>query len=176
RQTRRQLYLIGAGLLVVALFGGRWLAVETTERAWDRTFAGGEALIAARTLARLLSTVVLLVAIAWITGNLLLVYRAIGSVHMPRRLGDLEIVEAVPRGTLLSGTIALGVVLGALVSLGTGDWWRQAVLAAAPPHFGVSDATNLGGAAGNYRGVLPGLAPRRIRRLLSLLPRWGLGG
>ena len=117
RQTRRQLYLIGAGLLVVALFGGRWLAVETTERAWDRTFAGGEALIAARTLARLLSTVVLLVAIAWITGNLLLVYRAIGSVHMPRRLGDLEIVEAVPRGTLLSGTIALGVVLGALVSL-----------------------------------------------------------
>ncbi len=174
RQTRRQLYLIGAGLLVVALFGGRWLAVETTERAWDRTFAGGEALIAARTLARLLSTVVLLVAIAWITGNLLLVYRAIGSVQMPRRLGDLEIVEAVPRGTLLGGTIALGVVLGALVSLGTGDWWRQAVLAAAPPHFGVSDATNLGRDAGYYMSVLPWLATLQNRTLLFVIAALGI--
>ena len=100
RSNRRRLYLIGAGLLVAALVGGRWLAVETAERAWDRTFAGGEALVAARDLARLLQALVLLVAIVWMAGNLLIVYRAIGSVQMPRRLGDLEIVEAVPRRTL----------------------------------------------------------------------------
>jgi len=174
RQTRRLLYHIGAGLLVVALVGGRWLAVETTERAWDRTFAGGEALIAARTLARLLSAVVLLVAIAWVTGNLLIVYRAIGSVQMPRRLGDLEIVEAVPRRTLLSVTIVLGVILGVLVSLGTGDWWRQAILAAAPPHFGVSDATKLGRDAGYYVSVLPWFATLQNRTLLFVIAALGM--
>ena len=121
RTHRRRLYLIGAGLLVTALVGGRWLAVETAERAWDRTFAGGEALIVVRDLSRLLQALVLLVAIAWITGNLLVVYRAIGSVQMPRRLGDLEIVEAVPRRTLLLTTVLIGVVLGTLLSLGTGE-------------------------------------------------------
>jgi len=162
---RRSLYLIGAGLLVVALVGGRWLAVETAERAWDRTFAGGSALIEARMLARLLQAFVLVFAIAWATGNLLIVYRAIGSVQMPRRLGDLEIVEAVPRRVLFGITLALGIVLGALLSLGTGDWWRHAVLAAAPPHFGVSDGT-LGRDAGYYLSVLPWRATLQNRALV----------
>lgn len=174
RQSRRRLYFIGAGLLVVALVGGRWLAVETTERAWDRTFAGGETLIAARTLGRLLSSLVLFTAIAWITGNLLIVYRAIGSVQMPRRLGDLEIVEAVPRRTLLGVTIALGVLIGLLLSLGTGDWWRDAVLAAAPPHFGVTDATNLGRDAGYYVSVLPWLATLQNRTLILVIGALGI--
>ena len=174
RASRRRLYLIGAGLLVAALVGGRWLAVETAERAWDRTFAGGEALIAVRDLSRLLQTLVLLVAIAWITGNLLIVYRAIGSVQMPRRLGDLEIVEAVPRRTLLITTILVGAVLGALLSLGTGEWWRHAVLAAAPPHFGVPDSTNLGNDAGYYVSVLPWLDALQNRTLILVLAALGI--
>jgi uncharacterized membrane protein (UPF0182 family) len=170
---RRRLYLIGAGLLVAALVGGRWLAVETAERAWDRTFAGGAAVIAARDLARILQVLVAAVAIAWITGNLLIVYRAIGSVQMPRRLGDLEIVEAVPRRTLLTGTILLGVVLGVLFSLGTGDWWRHAVLAAAPPHFGIPDATKLGRDVGYYVSVLPWLAALQTARSFWSSAPWG---
>jgi hypothetical protein len=154
RSSRRQLYLIGAALLVVALVGGRWLAIETAERAWNRTFAGGETLIEARLLARLMQTFVLACGVAWATANLLIVYRAIGSVQMPRRLGDLEIVEAVPRRVLFTGTVALGVVVGVFFSLGSGDWWRHAVLASAPPHFGVSDGT-LQRDAGYYVGVLP---------------------
>jgi len=66
RANRRTLYLIGAGLLVAALVGGRWLAVETAERAWDRTVAGGEAVIAVRDLSRLLQAAVVLVAITWL--------------------------------------------------------------------------------------------------------------
>jgi hypothetical protein len=151
---RRSFYLIGAALLVIALVGGRWVAVETAERAWDRTFDGGATLIEARTLSLMLRTFVVVFAIAWTTGNLFVVYRAIGSVQMPRRLGDLEIVEAVPQRVLFAVTIALGVVLGVLFSLGTGDWWRHAVLAASPPHFGVPDET-LGRDAGYYLGVLP---------------------
>jgi len=174
RANRRRLYLFGAGLLVAALVGGRWLAVETAERAWDRTFAGGEALIAARDLSRLLQAFVLVVAITWIAGNLLLVYRAIGSVQMPRRLGDLEIVEAVPRRTLLAATILLGVILGSLLSLGTADWWRHAVLAAAPPHFGVPDATKLGHDAGYYVSVLPWFAALQNRTLILAVGALGI--
>ena len=174
RSNRRTVYLIGAGLLVAALVGGRWLAVETAERAWDRTFAGGEALIAARDLARLLQALVLLVAIVWIAGNLLIVYRAIGSVQMPRRLGDLEIVEAVPRRTLLAATILLGVILGSLLSLGTGDWWRHAMLATSPPHFGVPDTTRLGHDAGYYVSILPWLAVLQNRTLILVVGALGI--
>jgi hypothetical protein len=174
RANRRTLYLIGAGLLVAALVGGRWLAVETAERAWDRTFAGGEALIAARDLARLLQTLVLLVAITWMAGNLLIVYRAIGSVQMPRRLGDLEIVEAVPRRTLLAGTVLLGVILGSFLSLGAGDWWRHFILATSPPHFGVPDSTKLGHDAGYYVSVLPWLAGLQNRTLILVVGALGI--
>ncbi len=174
RHGRRRLYLIGAGLLVAALVGGRWLAVETAERAWDRTFAGGDAIIAARDLARLLQGLVFLISVAWFTGNLLIVYRAIGSVQMPRRLGDLEIVEAVPRHTLLAGAALLGVVLGALFSLGAGDWWRHAVMASAPPHFGVSDATALGRDAGYYVSLLPWFAALQNRTLILVVGAAGV--
>ncbi|HEY7192770.1 MAG TPA: UPF0182 family protein [Gemmatimonadales bacterium] len=174
RANRRRLYLIGAGLLVAALVGGRWLAVETAERAWDRTFAGGEAVIAVRDLSRLLQLVVLAVAIAWITGNLLIVYRAIGSVQMPRRLGDLEIVEAVPRRTLFTATVLLGVVLGSVLSLGTSEWWRYAVLAVSPPHFGVTDSTKLGLDAGYYVSVLPWLSVIQNRTFVLVLGALGV--
>jgi hypothetical protein len=174
RSNRRTLYLIGAGLLVAALVGGRWLAVETAERAWDRTFAGGEAVIAARDLARLLQALVLVVAISWIVGNLLIVFRAIGSVQMPRRLGDLEIVEAVPRRTLLAATIVLGIIVATLLSLGTGDWWRYAVLAASPPHFGVLDSTRLGYDVGYYVSVLPWLNALQNRTLILVVGALGI--
>jgi len=174
RANRRRLYLFGAGLLVAGLVGGRWLAVETAERAWDRTFAGGEALIAARDLSRLLQAFVLIVAITWIAANLLWVYRAIGSVQMPRRVGNLEIVEAVPRRTLFAATLLLGVILGSVLSLGTSDWWRHAVLAAAPPHFGVPDATKLGHDAGYYVSVLPWFAALQNRTLILVVGALGI--
>jgi hypothetical protein len=162
---RRGVYVIGAALLVVALVGGRWLAVETAERAWARTFAGGAALIEVRTLAYLLRGLVIAFAIAWTTGNLLIVYRSIGSVQMPRRLGNLEIVEAVPQRVLFALTIAVGALTGLLLSLGTGEWWRAAVLAAAPLRLGVSDET-LGYDAGYYLGVLPWRSLLQARALL----------
>jgi hypothetical protein len=166
--------LIGAALLVTALVGGRWLAVETAERAWDQTFAGGTAVIAARDLARLLQALVLIVSITWITGNLLVVYRAIGSVQMPRRLGDLEIVEAVPQRALLGVTVLLGVVLGSLFALGTGDWWRHAVLAASPPHFGIPDGTKLARDVGYYVSVLPWMATLQNRALILVIEGVGV--
>jgi Uncharacterised protein family (UPF0182) len=136
---RRWAFLLGAGLLVVLLVGGHWGAVEAAERAWAATLPGGSSYLVERDLARLVAGFFLLIGISWGTGNLLLVYRAIGSVQLPRRLGNLEIVEAVPQRVLLAGTIASGLVYGFLLSLGTGDWWMPAALAARAPRFGIAD-------------------------------------
>lgn len=152
--TRRSGLLTLAALLVVVLVGGRWLALETAERAWAATFTGGTVLIEARTLARLMQLFVVLFAITWATGNGFIVYRAIGSVQMPRRLGDLEIVEAVPQRVLFALTLGTGLVGGLLLTLGTGDWWQRALLASAPPHYGVTDEI-LKNDLGYYVAVLP---------------------
>jgi len=172
--TRRSGLVTLAALLVIVLVGGRWLALETAERAWAATFAGGAVLGEARTLARLMQAFILLFSITWATGNVFIVYRAIGSVQMPRRFGDLEIVEAVPRRTLFAATVLLGVALGSVLSLGTADWWRYALLAASPPHFGVLDSTKLGNDAGYYVSVLPWHAALQNRALILVVGALGI--
>src|SRR5207249_10565349 len=129
----------GAAALVVVLVGGRWLALEIAERAWAASVPGGEVYVVGHDVARLVSGLILLLTIGWGTGNVFLVYRAIGSVQLPRRLGDLEIVEAVPQRVLLGGTLLAGAAFGLVLALGTGDWWLQATLAARPPRFGIAD-------------------------------------
>src|SRR5207247_1558989 len=121
---RRRAFVWAAAALVIALVGGRWLAIETAERAWAATVTGGDLYLAARDLARLVQGIILLVSLTWGIGNLYIVYRAIGSVQLPRRLGDLEIVEAVPQRVLLGGTLLAGAAFGLVLALGTGDWWR----------------------------------------------------
>ncbi len=152
--TRRSSLFTLAVLLVVVLVGGRWLALETAERAWAATFPGGAVLLEGRTLARLMQVFVVLFATTWATGNVFIVYRAIGSVQMPRRLGDLEIVEAVPQRVLFALMLGTGIVGGLLLTLGTGDWWLRALLASAPPHYGVTDEI-LKHDLGYYVAVLP---------------------
>ena len=152
--VRRRALLVGVGLLVAVLVGGRWLALETAERAWGASLPGGNAYLTARDFDRLVSGLLLVGAIAWATANLLFVYRSIGSMQLSRRLGDLEIVEAVPQPLLLAGTIACGLAFGFLLSLGTGDWWMAAALASRPPTFGVTDPV-LHQDLGYYLGQLP---------------------
>ncbi len=152
--VRRRALLVGVGLLVAVLVGGRWLALETAERAWGASLPGGSAYLTTRDFARLVSGLLLVGAIAWGTANLLFVYRSIGSMQLSRRLGDLEIVEAVPQPLLLAGTVACGLAFGFLLSLGTGDWWMAAALASRPPTFGVTDPV-LHQDLGYYLGQLP---------------------
>src|SRR5205823_13921891 len=93
-------------------------------------------------------------SVAWGTSNLLCVCRSFGSMQRSRRLGDLEIVEAVPQPILLAGTVASGLVFGFLLALGTGDWWMSAVIAAHGVGFGVTDPL-LHRDVGYYLGTLP---------------------
>ena len=152
--SRRSWVFWLAALLVVALVGGRVLAVETAERAWAATFPGGEILLGGRMLARQMQGFVIVFSMVWATGNLFVIYRSIGSVQMPRRLGDLEIVEAVPQRVLFTLTLGSGILGGLLLSLGTAGWWRDALLAGTPPHFGIADDI-LHHDLGYYVGVLP---------------------
>jgi hypothetical protein len=170
--TRRWLAGAGAGLAVAVLVGGRWLAFETAERAWAATVPGGAAYLAARNAARLVSGALRLAAIAWATGNLLLVYRTIGSVQLPRRLGNLEIVEAVPPRMLLAVTLAAGLAGGLLLTLGTGDWWMDAALASRQAVFGVADPV-LHRDLGFYVSRLPWL--ERLRSFAWAAVAWATG-
>ena len=154
RARRRWGLALGAAVLVVLLVGGRWAALETAERAWASSLPAGTVYVAARDVARLISGLILLLAIAWGTGNVYFVYRAIGSVQLPRRLGDLEIVEAVPQRVLLGGMLASGLVFGFLLAIDTGDWWMSFLLASDPPRFGIADPL-LHRDLGYYVGQLP---------------------
>ncbi len=167
--SRRGLVLAGAAVLVAALVGGRWLAVETAERAWAHSVSGGDVYLATRDLARLVEGLVLLLSVGWGTAHVYYVYRAIGSVQMPRRVGDLEFVEAVPPQVLLGAVLVCGLLYGMGLAWATGalgdDWWRQATLAAAPPRFGIVDPV-LQRDLGYYLGELP-WALARQRWLLT---------
>ena len=67
--VRRRALLVGVGLLVAVLVGGRWLALETAERAWGASLPGGSAYLATRDFARLVSGLLLVGAIAWGTAE-----------------------------------------------------------------------------------------------------------
>ncbi|HEY6807820.1 MAG TPA: UPF0182 family protein, partial [Gemmatimonadales bacterium] len=161
---RGAVLLLGAA--VALLIGGRWIALATAERAWAETIPAGAVYLAVRQQTHLVELAVLALALIWGVGNLGTVYRAIGSVQMPRRLGDLEIVEAVPPRMLVAITVASGLLYGgALAWAGGGSAvWRTLVLASAPPHFGIVDPV-LHRDLGYYLGELP-WAEWRQRALL----------
>ena len=49
---RRRVFLLGFAILAALLVGGRWVALETAERAWAATVARGNIYLTARDLAR----------------------------------------------------------------------------------------------------------------------------
>ena len=67
--ARRRALVVGVGLLVALLVGGRWLALETAERAWGVSLPGGSAYLVARDFARLVSGLLLVGAVAWSTAG-----------------------------------------------------------------------------------------------------------
>ncbi|HYK09455.1 MAG TPA: UPF0182 family protein [Gemmatimonadales bacterium] len=167
--TRRRWALLGAAaLLVVVLVGGRWSAMQTAERAWAATIPHGAAYLRTLALARTVQWIVALAAVVWGVGHCYGVYRAIGSVQMPRRLGDIEIVEAVPHRLLIVVTLIGGLVYGGALAWAIGDVWRPALLAASPPHFGITDSVQHLD-LGYYVGELPWARTRQGMLLLGSL-------
>src|SRR5690349_23712600 len=88
-------------------------------------------------------------------------------MQLSHRLGDLEIVEAVPQNVLFASTIGCGLLCGFLLTLGTGDWWVHAALASHAPSFGVLDPV-LHRDVGYYVARLPWTERLRAFSLLAV--------
>src|SRR5690606_21596001 len=138
----RALRLAAAFLLVVALlFAGRWAAALVAERWWAAEISPDAARFVTywTLLASLLEAAGILLACLWFIFHLLLVYRVIGSVQVHRRLGNLEIREAVNlRSIGLIGLVA-GLVLGFVAGRGAGEWTPTVLLGWSGLHYGEGD-------------------------------------
>jgi uncharacterized protein len=108
---------------LVILLVGRWAAVTAADRLWAEALRAEATHAAIANLKLMLLATAFALAAVWSLGNLYLVYRTIGSVHVPHRLGNLEIVEAVPRRYLVYGMVGLGLVIAVLLSHDAGSWW-----------------------------------------------------
>ena len=142
------------GAAVAALFAARWLAEFAADRLWADALGVAPAHTDIALLRLALGVGAFAIGAAWYVGNLLLLYRQIGAVQVPRQVGNLEIVEHVPRRYLLIGAIITGAGLGFANSLGAGDLWITRALSGAAVPLGRTDPV-LGRDLGYYLFELP---------------------
>jgi hypothetical protein len=130
--TRRRAWVLGAaGIAILCLFAGRFLAELLADRWWAAQFS--EAASHAVTRWHLwqlgLGAVGIVFATAWFVTHMLIVVRAVGSVQILRDVGGLQFREVVRptalKGFALAAGVCLGVVTGSALA---GDW--QAVMLA----------------------------------------------
>lgn len=152
--------------LLLALLLGRWLASGTAEALWAEAVGVAATHAQIRRLQTLLLITAFTGAAVWCLGNLYLVYRAIGSVHVPRRLGNLEILEAVPRRYLLIAALAVGLLLAIAFSHRADGWWYVRALAGYRVALGATDPV-LGRDLGYYLYQLPW--SRTVHSFVTLL-------
>ncbi|HSB53482.1 MAG TPA: UPF0182 family protein, partial [Gemmatimonadales bacterium] len=172
-RTRRLAALILA--VVVLLFAGRWTAGILADRWWAEQLspAAASAVTGWALLEFGLESSGILFACAWFIGHLLLVYRAIGSVQVHRRLANLEIREAVNMQVLVWISVAGGLLLGVIAGRGAGSWAPEVVLSWAGKAFGATDPI-LGRDLTFYLTRLP--VWRLLHQYLLLLTLLALGG
>jgi hypothetical protein len=142
--------------LVVLLFVGRWSAEILTDRWWaEQISPTAAAFVVDWELLRLtLEAAGVVVACGWFVGHMLGVYRAIGSVQVPRQLANLEIREAVNSRVLVFAGVAAGTLLGILVGRGCGDWVSSVALSWSGLRYGEAEPL-LGHDVGLYLAQLP---------------------
>jgi hypothetical protein len=104
---------------------------------------------------------------------LLVVFRAIGSVQVPRQLANLEIREAVNTRVLIITGVITGGMLGFLTGRGLGDWTPTLALAWTGVRYGETEPL-LGHDLGLYLAQLP--LWRELHGHALLLVLLGLGG
>lgn len=168
-RTRR---VVGALVVVVAfLFVARWSVAFVAERWWAATISPAAASFVTnwQLLGLALDTGAIVVASIWFAIQALLVARAIASVQVAHRLGDLQLREAVPTRLLLGGAIASGILLGLIAGTGAHSWRDPLLLAWQGVRYGTTEPLlNLD--IGVIVGQLPAWALfHRFAVLLALL-------
>lgn len=152
--SRTRVALVAVAGVLLALFGGRWIAVRYTEALWYADLGLGAQfrhLVGDRLLWQGL---VFLAATAWYGFHVAVVYLSIGSVHLPRRIGNLEIAEAVPRRVLRGIAASVAAALGLLTAITFHDLADYVSLYRAAVPFGLPEPV-LGRDASFYLARLP---------------------
>lgn len=162
-------------LLVALLFAGRWTAGLLAERWWAAQVSPSAAHFVTRwtLLSLLLESSGILLACSWFITHLLLVYRAIGSVQVHRRVGNLEIREAVNMRAIVWLSIGGGLLLGVLSGRGLSGSTGQLLLGWTGLQYGEADPL-LGRELGFYLTRLP--LWRLLHGYALLLTLAALGG
>src|SRR4051812_35316679 len=134
---RRWLLIVVAGLAVALLFA-RAAAQVYADYLWfgslgavDVWRAKYTSLLALRFLAATISTL-------FVFANLYAVRQSVVSLVLPRRIGNLDIGEEVPRRQLTWAAAALSLVLGISLAWPQNDWSRYLLARIGQP-FGESD-------------------------------------
>jgi hypothetical protein len=140
--TRRRAWVLGAaGIAILCLFAGRFVAELLADRWWAAQFSDG----ASRAVTRWhlwhlgLGAAGVIVATAWFILHMLIVVRAVGSVQILRDVGGLRFREVV-RPTALKGfALAAGVCLGLVTGSALAGEWRTVLLALHGVTLGVAE-------------------------------------
>ncbi|HEX3926891.1 MAG TPA: UPF0182 family protein [Gemmatimonadales bacterium] len=126
---------------VLVLLAGRWTVACLSERWWAQTLspAAAEFVTHWRLLGLALDCAAVLGASLWFALQAMLVARAIASVQVTRRLGDLQLREAVPTRFLMLGAVGTGVLLGLITGAGARAWRAPLLLAWQGATYGTTD-------------------------------------
>ena len=152
--NRRRLAFVAVVAVFVLLFGGRWAALRYTEHLWFDELGQGDRWRWLFLRGLLWQAIVFGATLIWFGAHSLGVYASIGSVHLPRRLGNLEIDEAVPRRTLRAIAIGVATLLALATTYSFADLDDYVALARNAVPYGLTEPV-LHRDAAYYMAVLP---------------------
>ena len=172
---RTQVAALAVAGVLIALFGGRWLALRYTEALW---FAD---LGRAGQFRHLLGTRLLWQAILLAAGSLWFgvqvfgVYDSIGAVHLPRRVANIEFSEAVPRSVLRAVVAGIGLLMGVATAATFHDLGDYVTLSRAAVPLGIPEPV-LGRDASFYLARLPLLETLHVLAAVAVVTAMLLAG
>ena len=125
--------MVLAVLAALTLIGGRLASSLYADWAWYT--AQGAVPLYRSSIAHMLAwrTGAILTAFAFAFFNLYALRRSIVSLVLPRRLGNIEIGEAISPRTLLASVFSISAILSLLLSAPVGDWTTFAFARLAEP-------------------------------------------
>lgn len=136
--TRGRRVAIAVGILAAALVAGRVAAVLYGQYTWFNSLGAAPVWYERLRDITLLRLGLGAFAAAFAFVNLAAIRRSIVSLALPRRIGNVEIGEAVPSRYLYRVVAALSVTVGLLLAFGAPNW-RLLSLARTGLHFGEAD-------------------------------------
>ncbi len=138
-RTRR--FVAAAVALIALLLLGRWTAAFLAERWWAATISPAAAAFVTRwqLLGLACDAAAVVVASFWFVMQALIVARAIASVQLTDRVGNIQLGEAVPTRLLLVGAVVSGVLLGLITGAGAHTWRDAIVMSSRGVTYGVLD-------------------------------------